>query len=104
MVGLIEAGSISGKIDKEILPELLEKGGSPAALVEARGLGMISDPAAITAIADELLAAHPAEVEAFRGDKTKLQGFFVGQLMKRSGGRADPQLANRILAERLRRC
>jgi aspartyl-tRNA(Asn)/glutamyl-tRNA(Gln) amidotransferase subunit B len=104
MVGLIEAGSISGKIDKEILPELLEKGGSPAALVEARGLGMISDPAAITAIADELLAAHPAEVEAFRGGKTKLQGFFVGQLMKRSGGRADPQLANRILAERLRRC
>jgi aspartyl-tRNA(Asn)/glutamyl-tRNA(Gln) amidotransferase subunit B len=107
MVGLIEAGSISGKIAKEIPPELLEKGGSPAALVEARGLGMISDPAAITAItaiADELLAAHPAEVEAFRGGKTKLQGFFVGQLMKRSGGRAYPQLANRILAERLRRC
>jgi aspartyl-tRNA(Asn)/glutamyl-tRNA(Gln) amidotransferase subunit B len=104
MVGLIEAGSISGKIAKEIPPELLEKGGSPAALVEARGLGMISDPAAITAIADELLAAHPAEMEAFRGGKTKLQGFFVGQLMKRSGGRADPQLANRILAERLRRC
>jgi aspartyl-tRNA(Asn)/glutamyl-tRNA(Gln) amidotransferase subunit B len=102
MVKLIEGGTISGKIAKEILPELLEKGGSPAALVEARGLGMISDPAAITAIVEELLAAHPAEVEAFRGGKTKLQGFFVGQLMKRSGGRADPQLANRILAERLK--
>jgi aspartyl-tRNA(Asn)/glutamyl-tRNA(Gln) amidotransferase subunit B len=101
MVQMIEAGTISGKIAKEILPELLEQGGSPAALVEARGLGMISDPAAITAIVDELLAAHPAEVEAFRGGKTKLQGFFVGQLMKRTGGRADPQLANRILAERL---
>ena len=82
--------------------ELLETGGSAAALVEARGLGMISDPAAITAIVEELLAAHPAEVEAFRGGKTKLQGFFVGQLMKRTGGRADPQLANRILVERLR--
>ena len=70
--------------------------------MEGRGLGMISDPAAITAIVDELLAAHPAEVEAFRGGKTKLQGFFVGQLMKRSGGRADPQLANRILTERLK--
>ena len=101
MVQMIEAGTISGKIAKEILPELLEQGGSPAALVESRGLGMISDPAAITAIVDELLAAHPAEVEAFRGGKTKLQGFFVGQLMKRTGGRADPQLANRILAERL---
>ncbi|MFM7266274.1 MAG: Asp-tRNA(Asn)/Glu-tRNA(Gln) amidotransferase GatCAB subunit B, partial [Cyanobium sp.] len=89
-------------IAKEILPKLLEKGGSPAALVEARGLGMISDPAAITAIVDELLAAHPEEVAAFRGGKTKLQGFFVGQLMKRTGGRADPQLANRILAERLK--
>jgi aspartyl-tRNA(Asn)/glutamyl-tRNA(Gln) amidotransferase subunit B len=101
MVRMIEAGTISGKIAKEILPELLEQGGSPAALVEARGLGMISDPAALTAIVDELLAAHPAEVEAFRGGKTKLQGFFVGQLMKRTGGRADPQLANRILVERL---
>ena len=96
--------TFTGKITKEILPDLLEKGGSPAALVEARGLGMISDPAVITAIADELLAAHPAEVEAFRGGKTKLQGFFVGQLMKRSGGNAGPQLAHRILAERLRRC
>jgi aspartyl-tRNA(Asn)/glutamyl-tRNA(Gln) amidotransferase subunit B len=102
MVGLIEAGTISGKIAKEILPELLEKGGSPKAIVEQRGLGMISDPAAITAIVEELLAAHPEEVEAFRGGKTKLQGFFVGQLMKRTGGQADPKLANRILAEKLK--
>jgi len=84
MVGLIEAGSISGKFAKEFPPELLKKGGSPAALVEARGLGMISDPATIAAIVDELLAAHPAEVEAFRG------------------GKADPKLANRILAEQLK--
>ncbi|MFM7362338.1 MAG: Asp-tRNA(Asn)/Glu-tRNA(Gln) amidotransferase subunit GatB [Cyanobium sp.] len=102
MVALIEAGTISGKIAKEILPELLEKGGSPKAIVEQRGLGMISDPAAITAIVEELLAAHPEEVEAFRGGKTKLQGFFVGQLMKRTGGQADPKLANRILAEKLK--
>lgn len=101
LVELIGAGTISGKIAKEILPDLLQNGGSAKALVEAKGLGMISDPAAITAIVDELLAAHPAEVEAFRGGKTKLQGFFVGQLMKRTGGRADPQLANRLLIERL---
>ena len=86
MVQLIDGGAISGKIAKEILPELLEQGGSPAAIVEAKGLGMISDPAAISAIVEELLAAHPEEVEAFRGGKTKLQGFFVGQLMKKTGG------------------
>ncbi len=102
MVQLIEAGSISGKIAKDLLPELLEKGGSVAAIVESRGLGMISDPAAIAAIVAELLAAHPEEVEAFRGGKNKLQGFFVGQLMKRTGGRADPKLANRILSEQLK--
>jgi len=101
MVGLIENGTISGKIAKEILPELLEKGGSAKAIVEARGLGMISDPAAITAIVEELLAAHPEEVEAFRGGKTKLQGFFVGQLMKKTGGKADPKLANQILNTKL---
>jgi len=102
MVQLIDDGVISGKIAKEILPELLAEGGSARAIVEARGLGMISDPAAITAIVDELLAAHPDEVAAFRGGKTKLQGFFVGQLMKRTGGKADPKLANGILNERLR--
>jgi len=102
MVQLIEAGTISGKIAKEILPELLAEGGSAAAIVEARGLGMVSDPAAIEAMVQELLADHPAEVEAFRGGKTKLQGFFVGQLMKRSGGRADPKLANQILIAALK--
>ena len=101
LVQLIEAGVISGKIAKEILPELLEQGGSAKAIVEQRGLGMISDPAAITAVVAELLAAHPAEVEAFRGGKTKLQGFFVGQLMKRTGGKVDPKLANQILNQML---
>jgi len=102
LTGLIETGTISGKIAKEILPDLLAQGGSPGALVEERGLGMISDPAALGSLVEDLLAAHPAEVEAFRGGKTKLQGFFVGQLMKRTGGRADPKLANRILNEKLK--
>jgi aspartyl-tRNA(Asn)/glutamyl-tRNA(Gln) amidotransferase subunit B len=101
MIQLIEGGTISGKIAKEILPELLEQGGSAKAIVEARGLGMISDPAAIAAIVDALLAAHPDEVAAFRGGKTKLQGFFVGQLMKQTGGKADPKLANQILNQKL---
>ena len=102
MVQLIDGGVISGKIAKDLLPELLAQGGSPKAIVEAKGLGMISDPAAITAIVEALLAAHPAEVEAFRGGKTKLQGFFIGQLMKQTGGKADPQLANQILNQKLK--
>lgn len=102
LVQLIDGGVISGKIAKDLLPELLAQGGSPKAIVEAQGLGMISDPAAITTIVDQLLAAHPAEVEAFRGGKTKLQGFFVGQLMKQTGGKADPKLANQILIEKLK--
>ena len=102
LVLLIEQGVISGKIAKDLLPELLAEGGSAKAIVAARGLGMISDPAAITAIVDGLLAAHPAEVEAFRGGKTKLQGFFVGQLMKQTGGKADPKLANQILIDKLK--
>jgi aspartyl-tRNA(Asn)/glutamyl-tRNA(Gln) amidotransferase subunit B len=101
MVQLIENGTISGKIAKEILPELLAQGGSAKAIVAEKGLGMISDPAAIAAIVAELLAAHPSEVEAFRGGKNKLQGFFVGQLMKRTGGKADPKLANQILLQAL---
>jgi len=102
LVGLIEAAEISGKIAKEILPQLLAEGGSAKAIVAAKGLGMISDPAAITAIVDQLLADHPAEVEAFRGGKNKLQGFFVGLLMKQTGGRADPRLANQILLTKLK--
>lgn len=102
LVGLIEAAEISGKIAKEILPQLLAEGGSAKAIVAEKGLGMISDPAAIKIIVAELLAAHPAEVEAFRGGKNKLQGFFVGLMMKQSGGRADPKLANQILLEMLR--
>ncbi|MFN9545515.1 MAG: Asp-tRNA(Asn)/Glu-tRNA(Gln) amidotransferase subunit GatB [Cyanobacteriota bacterium] len=101
LLALIGAGTISGKIAKEILPDLLERGGSAQALVEAKGLAMISDPEAIAAMVAEILAGHPAEVAAFRSGKTKLRGFFVGLLMKRSGGRVDPQLANQLLSEGL---
>ncbi|MFM1799309.1 MAG: Aspartyl/glutamyl-tRNA(Asn/Gln) amidotransferase subunit [Cyanobacteriota bacterium] len=101
LLGLIASGTISGKIAKEILPELFERGGSAKALVEDKGLGMMSDSAELAAIVADLLEAHPEEVAAFRSGKTKLRGFFVGQLMKRTGGRADPQLANRLLSERL---
>jgi aspartyl-tRNA(Asn)/glutamyl-tRNA(Gln) amidotransferase subunit B len=101
MLKMIDTGEISGKIAKEILPELLIKGGSPKQLVQERGLGMIGDPKVIEEIIDQLILKHPNEVESFRSGKKKLLGFFVGQLMKETKGKADPKLANQILNKKL---
>lgn len=101
LVNLIDQGTISGKIAKEILPELLTEGGSPKALVESKGLTQISDPKELEEIIDQVLADHPSEVEKYRGGKKKLQGFFVGQIMKRTSGRADPKLTNQLLGKKL---
>ena len=101
MLKMIDIGEISGKIAKEILPELLSKGGSPKQLVQERGLGMISDPKVIEDIIDKLIFDHPNEVESFRAGKKKLLGFFVGQLMKATKGKADPKLANQMLGKKL---
>ncbi|MDB9412432.1 Asp-tRNA(Asn)/Glu-tRNA(Gln) amidotransferase subunit GatB [Microcystis aeruginosa] len=101
LVKLIETGTISGKIAKEILPELLTQGGSPKALVEKKGLIQISDTSAIEKLIEEIIAAHPSELEKFRSGKTNLKGFFVGQVMKKSGGKADPKLTSQILDQKL---
>ncbi|NES87272.1 MAG: Asp-tRNA(Asn)/Glu-tRNA(Gln) amidotransferase subunit GatB, partial [Moorea sp. SIO2B7] len=102
LVNLIEKGTISGKIAKEILPELLEKGGSAKELVESKGLIQISDTGELEKIIDEVIAAHPQEVEKFRNGKTKLKGFFVGQVMKKTSGRADPKLTNQLIGKKLK--
>jgi len=101
MINMISKNIISGKIAKEILPELIQKNISPKKLVEEKGLAMISDSSSILPIIDELINEHPNEVQAFKNGKTKLLGFFVGQLMKRTKGKADPKLANKLLAEKL---
>ena len=101
LVKLIETGTISGKIAKEILPELLTEGGSPKALVEKKGLIQISDTSAIEKLIEEIIAAHPSELEKFQAGKTNLKGFFVGQVMKKSGGKADPKLTSQILDQKL---
>lgn len=102
MVLLIEDQVISGKIAKEILPTLLQKGGSPKALVEERGLVQISDTGAIEDMIDEVLAANPKQLEEFRAGRDKLQGFFVGQVMKKSQGKANPALINKLLLPKLK--
>lgn len=107
MISLIGDGTISGKIAKELLPELLEGKGNEGGvkkLVEAKGLGQISDLSAIEAVVDQVIAGNPKQLEQYRGGKDKLFGFFVGQVMKESGGRANPAELNRILKEKLGEC
>ena len=101
---MIEDGVISGKIGKDILPDLLTgaDGKTPGEIVEERGLKQISDPAEIEAIVDKVLAANPGQLEQFRGGKEKLKGFFVGAVLKESGGRANPAMSNEILMRKLK--
>ncbi|MGK7945563.1 MAG: Asp-tRNA(Asn)/Glu-tRNA(Gln) amidotransferase subunit GatB [Microcystaceae cyanobacterium] len=101
LVDLIDKGTISGKIAKEILPELLEKGGSPKKLVEKKGMTQMSDVGELEKIIAEVLSANPKEVEKYKGGKTKLKGFFVGQTMKKTSGRADPKLTNQLVEKLL---
>lgn len=102
LLELIKDGTISGKIAKEVLPELLETGMTPKQIVEKKGLVQISDVTVLEKMIDEVLEKNPSQVTAYRGGKTKLQGFFVGQLMKASGGKVNPSLLNRILLEKLK--
>ena len=101
MIYLISNKTISGKIAKEILPELIKNNISPKLIIEERGLGMISDPSSVMPLIEIILAENPEEVIAFKNGKTKLLGFFVGQLMKKTSGKVDPRLANKLLAEKL---
>jgi len=102
LVRLVEQGQISAKSGKDILPELLETGADPEALVEAKGLVQISDTSALAADIDAVLAENPKELADYRAGKTKLMGFFVGQIMRRTKGQANPAVVNQILQEKLK--
>ncbi|KFF42028.1 MAG: aspartyl/glutamyl-tRNA(Asn/Gln) amidotransferase subunit B [Candidatus Atelocyanobacterium thalassa isolate SIO64986] len=101
LVLLIEKKTISGKIAKEILPTLLKEGVSPQDLVNKRDLTQISNKETITKMIDEVIKANPAEVSKYKAGKKKLKGFFVGQVMKKSGGRVDPTLTNQLVEKKL---
>ncbi|HBC40950.1 MAG TPA: Asp-tRNA(Asn)/Glu-tRNA(Gln) amidotransferase GatCAB subunit B [Pseudanabaena sp.] len=100
MIALITNGTISSKIAKDILPELIVKGGSVKELVAAKGLTVLAG-AELEKIIDEIIAANPKEVEQYKAGKTKLLGFFVGQTMKKTQGRAEPQSTNKLIADKL---
>jgi len=103
LLKLVDSGSISGKIAKELFEEIWTSGADPAALVTERGLTQVSDEGALAAAVDAVLAANPGQVASYKGGKTGVLGFLVGQVMKSTGGKANPALVNRLMKERLDR-
>lgn len=101
LLTLLNAGTINGPTAKELLPEIFEKGGNPKAIVEERGLGQVSDTSALLVLVDAALAANPKSVADYKAGKKAAAGFFVGQVMKASKGKADPKLVGRLVAEAL---
>jgi len=102
LVTMIDKGSISNNIGKQILPEMLEEGTMASAIVEKKGLSQITDVNAIRQIVEEVVNNNPNQVEQYRSGKTNILGFFVGQIMKATKGRANPKTVNEILLELLK--
>ena len=102
LVRMIDEGTISGKQGKDVLVEMFRSGKPAAAIVEERGLIQVSDTGEIDGVIDEVIAANPKQVEQFRGGKEGLFGFFVGQVMKASKGKANPKIVNERLREKLK--
>jgi aspartyl-tRNA(Asn)/glutamyl-tRNA(Gln) amidotransferase subunit B len=97
---MMAAGTISGKIAKDVLDIIWSDGGDPEEIVKARGLTQVTDTSAIEKAVEAVIAANPAKVEEVKA-KPKLAGWFVGQVMKATGGKANPQAVNAILKTRL---
>ncbi len=101
LLALVADGTVSTSAAKDVFARMIEERAEPAAIVEEHGLGQISDSAALEAVVAEVVAAHPSQVEQYRGGKPRVLGFFVGQVMKATGGRANPTLVNELVHEAL---
>jgi len=102
LVQMVERGDVSNSAAREVLAELLTTGGTAADIVQRRGLAQVSDENALRETVERVLAANGVKVDEYRAGKTGLLGFFVGQVMAQSGGRANPALVKTIVDERLR--
>jgi aspartyl-tRNA(Asn)/glutamyl-tRNA(Gln) amidotransferase subunit B len=101
LVDLIADNTISGRIAKDVFAEMMETGHDAGAIVEAKGLKQVTDTGAIEAVIDQVMAAQAEKVAEYRSGKDKLFGFFVGQVMKASGGKANPAMLNELLKTKL---
>lgn len=103
MLKMIDEGKISGKIAKKVFEEMFMTGKNPEQIVEEKGLVQISDPEVLQPMMAEIVASHPKVVEDYRSGKDKAFGFFVGQVMKKTRGKANPAIVNQLLREHLDR-
>ena len=101
LLNTINSGSINNNQGKEVLVEMFASGKPAPEVIKEKGFEQVSDSGAIEKIVDEVIAANQANVEAYRGGNEKLFGFFVGQIMKASGGKANPKVVNDILRNKL---
>jgi aspartyl-tRNA(Asn)/glutamyl-tRNA(Gln) amidotransferase subunit B len=101
LIRLIEAGTISGKIAKDVFEKMWAGGEDPEAIVQREGLTQVSDAGALQQAVAEVIAASAVQVATYRSGKTSTLGWFVGQVMRRTGGKANPQLVNELLKKAL---
>ncbi len=101
LVGLIADGTISGRIAKDVFEIMITDGGDPAAIVEEKGLVQITDAGAIEAEVDKVIAGNPGQVQEYKDGNQKVVGWFVGQVMKATGGKANPKMVNDLLKRKL---
>jgi glutaminyl-tRNA synthetase len=102
LIAMVDKETISNKIAKQVFEEMVKSGESPVKIVEDKGLIQISDPEVIGTIIDEVIAKNPDNVEKFKAGNNKLLGFFVGQTLKDTGGKANPQVVNQLVAQKLK--
>ena len=102
LIKMIDDKTISNKIAKQVFEEMAKSGENPTQIVEDKGLVQISDPAKISPIIDEIIAKNPDNVTKFKAGNTRLLGFFVGQVLKATGGKANPQVVNSLVTEKLK--
>jgi len=101
LLKFIESGTISGTIARTVYEEMRATGGDPETIIKEKSLVQVSDTEELTQVVRKVLDDNPAEVEKFLGGKTKLMGFFVGQVMKATKGKGNPTVINRLVAEEL---
>lgn len=101
LLKLIDSGTISGKMAKDVFTEMFASGKAPEDIVKEKGLSQISDESQLAAVVDEVIQNHPNVVEDYRSGKNKAAGFLVGQIMKATRGQANPALVNKLLVQKL---
>jgi len=101
LLKMVDDGTISGKIAKTVFLEMMESGKDPETVVKEKNLIQVSDTGELRGIVQEIIAANPSQAEDYKGGKTKLMGYFVGQLMQKTKGKANPKIANELFSEEL---